>query len=86
MRREVNEPHAPQPLAEACLAYAAFTVIGTLTIAAPVVIYLTMGDRSAQLLAHLKNWMSRHNAVIMSVLCLVIGAKLIGDSLTGLTR
>jgi hypothetical protein len=26
--------------------------------------------------------MGRHNAVIMSVLCLVIGAKLIGDGIT----
>jgi hypothetical protein len=28
--------------------------------------------------------MSAHNAVIMSVLCLVIAAKLIGDAITGL--
>jgi hypothetical protein len=39
-----------------------------------VLIYLTMGDRSAKLLT----------GVIMSVLCLVISAKLIGDPLTGL--
>ena len=29
--------------------------------------------------------MSAHNAVIMSVLCLVIAAKLIGDGVGGLT-
>jgi hypothetical protein len=29
--------------------------------------------------------MSAHNAVIMSVLCLIIAAKLIGDAITGLT-
>ena len=28
--------------------------------------------------------MSQHNAVIMSVLCLIIGAKLIGDAIAGL--
>ena len=28
--------------------------------------------------------MSQHNAVIMSVLCLVIGAKLIGDAISAL--
>jgi hypothetical protein len=27
----------------------------------------------------LKNWMSAHNAVIMTVVCLVIAAKLIAD-------
>jgi hypothetical protein len=29
--------------------------------------------------------MGQHNAVIMAVLCLVIGAKLLGDGLSGLT-
>ena len=29
--------------------------------------------------------MGAHNAVIMSVLCLVIGAKLIGDAIAGLS-
>jgi hypothetical protein len=29
--------------------------------------------------------MGEHNAVIMSVLCLVIGVKLIGDAISGLT-
>ncbi len=31
----------------------------------------------------LKNWMSNNNAAIMAVLCLVIGAKLIGDAVSG---
>jgi hypothetical protein len=29
--------------------------------------------------------MSEHNAVIMTVLCLIIAAKLIGDAISGLT-
>ena len=36
-------------------------------------------------IAGLKDWMGEHNAVIMSVLCLVIGVKLIGDAISGLT-
>ena len=36
-------------------------------------------------LAELKSWMAAHNAAIMAVLCLVIGAKLIGDAVTGLS-
>jgi hypothetical protein len=44
-----------------------------------------MGERSEKLLAGLKGWMSQYNAVIMSVLCLIIGAKLIGDAISGLT-
>ena len=31
----------------------------------------------------LEGWMARHNAVIMAVLFLLIGAKLIGDAVSG---
>jgi hypothetical protein len=51
----------------------------------PVVLYFALGDRSQKLLAQLKDWMSEHNAVIMTVLCLIIGVKLIGDAISGLT-
>jgi threonine/homoserine/homoserine lactone efflux protein len=70
------------PGGQQAVAYAVFAVIATVTVAAPVVLYLTMGARSARLLAALKRWMSRNNAVIMSVLCLVIGAKLVGDAIS----
>jgi hypothetical protein len=53
-------------------------------VAAPVAIYFALGDRSGPILAGLKDWMARNNAVIMAVLCLVIGAKLVGDAITGL--
>jgi hypothetical protein len=66
------------------LAYLVFALVGTLGVAVPVVIYFALGDRSEKLLAGLKDWMSRYNAVIMSVLCLVIAAKLIGDGISGL--
>jgi hypothetical protein len=67
------------------VAYAVFALVGTLGVGVPVGIYFAMGSRSEQLLAGLKDWMGQHNAVIMSVLCLVIGFKLIGDAITGLT-
>jgi hypothetical protein len=67
------------------IAYAVFAVIGSLGVASPVVIYFALGDRSAKLLAGLKDWMSQHNAVIMSVLCVIIAAKLIGDGISGLS-
>jgi Sap, sulfolipid-1-addressing protein len=65
-------------------AYAVFALIGTVGVAAPVVIYFALGDRSGPVLDRLKRWMAAHNAVIMTVLCLVIGAKLIGDGIAGL--
>ena len=67
------------------IAYLVFALIGTLGVGIPVGIYFAMGARSEKLLAGLKDWMSAHNAVIMTVLCLIIAAKLIGDGISGLT-
>jgi hypothetical protein len=72
------------PGGQQAVAYAVFAVIGTLGVGAPVGIYLALGERSAELLGRLKDWMGHHNAVIMAVLCLVIGVKLLGDGLGGL--
>jgi hypothetical protein len=33
----------------------------------------------------MRGCMARENATIMAVLCLIIGAKLIGDAITGLS-
>jgi hypothetical protein len=67
------------------LAYLVFALIATIGVGAPVAIYFAMGERSADMLAGLKTWMGRNNPVIMSVLCLVIGVKLIGDAIGALT-
>jgi hypothetical protein len=66
------------------IAYLVFALIGTLGVGIPVGIYFAMGARSEKLLAGLKDWMSAHNAVIMTVLCLIIAAKLIGDGISAL--
>jgi threonine/homoserine/homoserine lactone efflux protein len=68
---------------EQALAYAIFTLIATIGVAAPVVIYFVMGDRSRDVLDRLKTWMAHNNAVIMAVICLLIGVKLIGDAIGG---
>jgi threonine/homoserine/homoserine lactone efflux protein len=73
------------PGGQQAIAYLIFALIGTLGVGLPVVIYFVMGARSEKLLAGLKDWMTQHNAVIMSVLCLVIAAKLVGDGISGLT-
>jgi threonine/homoserine/homoserine lactone efflux protein len=71
--------------AQQAIAYAVFAVIGTIGVAVPVVIYFAMGKRSADLLRNLKDWMAQHNAIIMAVLCLIIGVKLIGDAIGALS-
>jgi hypothetical protein len=40
-------------------ALAVFTLIASLGVAAPVVIYFALGERSTELLARLKEWMAR---------------------------
>lgn len=69
---------------EEIVAYAVFTLIATVGVGLPVVLYFALGDRSRQLLDRLNTWMGRNNAAIMAVLCLVIGAKLIGDAISAL--
>lgn len=65
------------------VALAVFVVIGTLGTGAPVAIYFALGERSKAVLGDLRRWMSQSNAAIMAVLCLVIGAKLLGDAISG---
>jgi hypothetical protein len=65
------------------VALAVFVAIGTIGPGAPVAIYFAMGDRSKGILEELRGWMSQNNGAIMAVICLVIGAKLIGDGISG---
>jgi hypothetical protein len=44
-----------------------------------------MGDRAGSILGGLHDWMARENAAIIAVICLIIGAKLIGEGIAGLT-
>ncbi len=70
---------------EQAVALAIFIVISTIGVAAPVAIFFALGERSATLLGEMRDWMGAHNAAIMAVLLLVIGVKLIGDGIAGLT-
>ena len=72
------------PADEEAVALVVFTVIGSLGVAIPVVMYFALGDRSGPLLERLKDWMAQNNAVIMAVILLLIGVKLIGDAISGL--
>ena len=47
-----------------------------------MILYFALGERSKRILDDLKERMGRNNAAIMAVLCLVIGAKLIGDAIS----
>jgi hypothetical protein len=75
----------PIATSEKAIAYVVFALIATIGVAGPVVASLALGDRAAAFLDETKRWMVQYNSVIMAILCLVIGAKLIGQALGGLT-
>jgi threonine/homoserine/homoserine lactone efflux protein len=67
------------------VALAVFVALGTLGVGALVAIYFGMGARATKILGALHQWMARENSTIIAVLCLIIGAKLIGDAITALS-
>lgn len=67
------------------VALAVFILVATLGVGTPVVLFFALGDRSAKTLSELKDRMAQNNAAIMAVLMLVIGAKLLGDGISGLS-
>ncbi len=69
---------------EQAISLAVFILIGTVGVAAPVVIYFALGSRSRDVLDGMKTWMAANNAAIMAVLVLIIGTKLLGDGIAGL--
>lgn len=59
----------------------AFVLIASAGVLTPLFLSLALGDRSREPLDALRSWMAHNNAVIMTVLFVVIGAKLIGDAI-----
>jgi threonine/homoserine/homoserine lactone efflux protein len=68
---------------EQAVAYLVFALIATIGVASPVVIFFALGDRAPAILDRMKAWMGQNNAVIMAILCLIIGVKLIGQAIGG---
>jgi len=71
------------PAGEQAVVLVGFVVIASVGVLTPLVLTVALADRSHGLLEGLRVWMARYNAVIMCVLFLLIGAKLIGDAISG---
>jgi threonine/homoserine/homoserine lactone efflux protein len=69
---------------ESTLAIAVFVVIGSATTAGAVLFSLVARQRAERPLAAIREFMAQHNAAIMVIIFLVLGAKLIGDGVGGL--
>lgn len=69
--------------AQATLTLVLFVLLASAGVLAPVVLRVALGDRSAPILEALRGRLVAHNAVIMAVLLLVIGALILGDAIAG---
>jgi threonine/homoserine/homoserine lactone efflux protein len=65
------------------VAIAVFVIIASITVVGPVVAYLIFSTRAAGALGAIEEFMTEHNAVIMMVVLLILGAKLLGQGLGG---
>ncbi len=59
-------------------------LVGSVGVAAPVVVYLTMHDTADRVLAGWRTWLADNNATVMVVLFLVFGVVLVGKGIGGL--
>jgi threonine/homoserine/homoserine lactone efflux protein len=69
---------------QSAVAVAVFVVLGSVTVAGPVLFFLFASSAATGPLGAIKEFMSAHNAVIMMVVLLVLGAKLLGDGIAGI--
>jgi threonine/homoserine/homoserine lactone efflux protein len=62
-----------------------FVVVGSVTIAGPVVYYLLGGEHAKAELDKFKGWLTVHNAAVMTVVLLILGVDLIAKGIPPLT-
>lgn len=58
-----------------------FILVACVSVAAPVIVYLVMGDKAAPMLNGWKAWLTHNNATVMMLLCLVFGVVVLSKGL-----
>lgn len=58
-----------------------FTVVAAISVLVPVVIAVSAPKKAAAVLSNLRTWLGANNAVIMTVVFLILGAQIIGKGL-----
>jgi threonine/homoserine/homoserine lactone efflux protein len=66
-------------------AWLIFVILGSLTVAIPVLYYLAGGEGAQRTLDSWKTWLQQNNAAVMAVLLLVLGVVLVGQSIQTLS-
>jgi uncharacterized membrane protein YdjX (TVP38/TMEM64 family) len=62
-----------------------FVIIGSISIAVPVIYYLVGGDAAKSTLDSMKGWLTIHSAAVMTVVLLILGVDLIAKGIPPLT-
>ncbi len=73
------------PGGQQAVVLAVFVALGTVTVAAPLVVYLALGRRADSTLNGWREWLAANNAAIMLVVLIVFGFVLIGQGIAGLS-
>ncbi len=69
---------------EQAVALLVFVLISSITVILPVAAYMLAREWSRSVLDSLKVWLVRNNNTVMTVLFVVLGAKILGDGLAGI--
>ncbi len=70
---------------ESAVAVGVYVLIASVTVVGPVLFALVAARAAAGPLAAIKDFMADHNAVIMMIILVVLGAKLLGSGLAGVS-
>ena len=73
------------PGGQQAVVLAVFIVVGSVAVAAPLVVYLVLGSKADSMLNGWREWLAANNAAIMIVVFLVFGFVLIGQGIAGLS-
>lgn len=60
-----------------------FSLVGSITVAVPVLLYAVVGERVLQPLSKVRDWLQQHNATIMAIVITVIGFALLAKGIDG---
>lgn len=69
---------------QSVMALVLFVIIASTSVAAPIVIFLVLGEKATWMLEGLKRWFMENNTTVMFVLLLVFGAVLIAEGINGI--
>ncbi|HET6966992.1 MAG TPA: GAP family protein [Ornithinibacter sp.] len=61
-----------------------FALLGSVSVAVPLVAHLALGDRARRPLEGARDWLTRNNATVMALVVLAIGLVLLTEGIAGL--